>query len=66
MLIFREIDNIFDKLFQKYGYTDELIEYKNTLIDVYESESYMIPSEIMKKIQVRNFEIDKEDAISSK
>lgn len=61
-----EIDNIFDNLFKKYGYTDELIEYKNTLIDSYESESYMISSEMMKKFRVRNFEIDKEGAISSK
>jgi hypothetical protein len=65
-MFYQQIDIIFDNLFQKYGYTDELLEYKNKLIEVYESESYMIPNELMKKIQVRYFRMDKEGAISSK
>jgi hypothetical protein len=66
IMFYQQIDIIFDNLFQKYGYTDELMEYKSTLIDVYESESYMIPKELMKKIQVRYFRVDKEGTISSK
>lgn len=65
-MFYQQIDIIFDNLFQKYGYTDELLEYKNKLIEVYESESYMIPNELMKKVQVRYFRMDKEGAISSK
>ena len=65
-MFYQQIDIIFDNLFEKYGYTDELLEYKSKLIEVYESESYMIPQELMKKIQVRYFRIDKEGAISSK
>ena len=62
----QHIDIEFDKLFEKYGLTDELINAKSKILKVYDSESYMMSKYILDKIKVRHFQIDREGVVISK
>ena len=54
------LDNLFDFLFEKErSFSEELIQYKNKLIDVYENEDKYKSKEILKSITPINWCIDK-------
>lgn len=55
------LDNVFDALFKKEGkISDELIQYKSQLIDVYENEDKYKSKEILKCLTPINWYIDEE------
>jgi len=55
------LDDVFDALFKKEGkVSDELIQYKSQLIDVYENEDKYKSKEILKYLTPINWYIDEE------
>lgn len=53
------LDNVFDALFEKEGsFSDELIQYKSQLIDVYENEDKYKSREILKVLTPVDWYID--------
>lgn len=63
---YEQIDMVFDKLIEKYGLTNEIISYKDDLLDIYENENKYRSAEILKAIKVRHWIIDENGYIKSK
>ncbi len=62
---YEQLDIIFDDLYKKHGLLDELIEYKEALINAYEKE-YNYRNINVKKSTQKQFYIDENGYIKSK
>ena len=63
---YEQLDIVFDKLYKKYGFNDELIGYKGDLLHIYENEHKYRSAEILKLIQPKHFYIDENGYVVSK
>lgn len=55
------LDNVFDALFKKEGgFTEELIGYKEQLLDIYENEGTYKSKELLKILTPKHWYIDNE------
>lgn len=63
---YEQLDIVFDKLYDKYGSTDELMGYKNDLIDIYENENSYRCAELLKYIKPKQFYIDENGYVKTK
>ena len=63
---YQQIDALFDKLYEKFGFTDEIIEYKQILLRVYEKENHYRNAVKFKHIKPKEFYIDENGYIKSK
>jgi hypothetical protein len=59
------IDTVFNKLYDKYGLTDEIIEMKEGLLHIYENENAYRSAEILKQIKPKHWFIDETGCIRS-
>ena len=62
---YEQLDIIFDDLYRKHGLLDELIEYKDALINAYENE-HSYRNIHLKKNTEKQFYIDENGYIKSK
>ena len=53
-----EIEKVFDKLYKIYGDDENILQYKNDLIYVYENEESWRSAEILKYIKPKHWIID--------
>ena len=61
MNFYQVLDNVFDQLFKKEGkITEELLNYKSQILDIYENEDKYKTKEIMKYLKPMHWFIDKE------
>jgi hypothetical protein len=63
---YEQLDIVFDKLIEKYGLTDELIECKGDLLHIYENEHKYRSAEISKALKVKHFYIDENGYVIQK
>lgn len=63
---YEKIDDVFDKLYDNYGYTEDLIKHKQDLLEIYEKESSYRSDHIFKNIKSKKFYIDENGCIKSK
>lgn len=62
---YEQIDIVFDRLYEKYGLTDELIQHKQDLLEIYDKENEYRCKHIMDKLKVRHFYIDENGYVKS-
>jgi hypothetical protein len=65
MNFYEVIDNVFDKLYEKYGFNDDIIQNKQDLLHVYENENSWRCAEIYKAIKPKHWYIDEKGCIKS-
>lgn len=63
---YEQIDMVFDSLYEKYGFIDDIIQYKQDLLEIYENENSYRSADILKMIKPKNFYIDENGCIKSK
>jgi hypothetical protein len=63
---YEQLDVVFDKMYEKYGFTDDLIHHKQLLIALYDKENSYRTSHIFKETKVQQFYIDENGYIKSK
>lgn len=59
-MFYTMVDKIFDEIMEKYGMTEELINMKEQLIDVYQNEDKIKAKHIHNQIKPINFIINKD------
>lgn len=54
----KELDNVFDKIINIYGNTDNILKYKMELLDTYENEEKRRSAKLAKLLKPKHFQID--------
>lgn len=62
---YEQMDMVFDRLYEKYGLTDELMGYKNDLLHIYQNENAYKSAHILKLIKPKQWYIDETGCIRS-
>ena len=62
---YEQMDMVFDKLYEKFGLTDELMGYKNDLLHIYDNENAYKSAHILKLIKPKQWYIDETGCIRS-
>lgn len=62
---YEEIDTAFDKLYETYGFNDDIINLKQNILHAYENENAYRCEEIRKAITPRHWIIDKDGYVRS-
>jgi hypothetical protein len=55
---YEEFDNIFDKLYELHGLTDELINHKSTILVAYEKENWYRYTHMGRSMNYKKISID--------
>jgi lipopolysaccharide biosynthesis regulator YciM len=63
---YERIDNVFDKLYNNYGFKEDIIKHKQDLLEIYEKENDYRCEYIYKNIKSKHFYIDENGCIKSK
>jgi hypothetical protein len=62
---YEQIDMVFDRLLEKYGFERDLIQYKQDLLDIYDNENSYRSADILKSLEIKHFYIDDNGCIKS-
>lgn len=62
---YEQMDMVFDRLYEKYGLTDELIGYKSDLLHIYDNENAYRSAHILKLIKPKQWYVDETGCIRS-
>ena len=65
LTFYEELNNVFEKLFDKYGFEDDIIQYKQCIISAYQNENCIRNEYILNKIKPKTFLIDKNGNIKN-
>ena len=63
MVFYKTIDDVFDSLYEKYGRSDELINFKEKLLYAYENEDKYHSTSLLKKLVPSHFKIDENGCV---
>lgn len=62
---YEQLDMVFDKLVEKYGFEDSILHYKQSLLKIYENENSYKTEHISKSVKGKFYIIDKDGCIKS-
>lgn len=62
---YEQMDMVFDRLYEKFGLTDELMGYKNDILHIYENENAYKSAHLLKLIKPKQWYIDETGCIRS-
>lgn len=62
---YEEIDTAFDKLYETYGFNDDIINLKQNILYAYENENAYRCEELRKVLKPRHWVIDKDGNVRS-
>lgn len=62
---YEQLDIVFDQLYEKYGLTDELMQFKSDLLYVYDNERGWRSAELLKLIKPKRWYIDERGRVVS-
>lgn len=63
---YEQLDIVFDKMYEKYGLTDDLIDHKQMLMQLYDKKNNYRTAHIFKDNKNFNFYIDEDGYVKSK
>ena len=62
---YEQLDIVFDKLYEMYGFNDDIIQYKSNIITAYDKERGYRHEFVMKSVKQKHWYIDDQGYIRS-